>query len=71
MNFNVKTELADANYFLSFKEPWLEGASEKNKVELVKKLSKSFALKLNDYRYDSNRLSDKMLSFLNSMEKHF
>ncbi len=63
MAFNVKTELTDVNYELVFKEAWIEGAIEKNRLSIVKQFLKSFQLRLNDIKFNDTTLSEKYIFF--------
>jgi len=71
MAFNVKTELTDVDYELIFKETWLEGAVEKNRMSIVKQLLKSFQLHLNDIKFDNTAPSDKMIFFSRFYDETF
>jgi hypothetical protein len=63
MEIIIKPVVSDAEYGLEYKEAFFEGASEKKRVSLAKKLIKAYDLRLNDLKYDGEQPSNKLISF--------
>jgi len=66
-------ELVDIsiNYFAAFKEPQLEQIKEESRINLVKKLTKNFDLRLSDLKFDPNSISDKFIKFSKLINRTF
>jgi hypothetical protein len=63
MEINIKPALSEAEYGLEYKETFFEGASEKARLSLAKKLIKAYELRFNDIKFDGNQASNKLISF--------
>lgn len=59
------------NYFAAFKEPQIDQIKEEARVNLTKKLTTNFALRLNDLKFDPTSMSDKFIKFSKSIDRAF
>ena len=59
------------NYFAAFKEPQLNQIKEESKINLVKKLTTNFDLRLNDLKFDWVSISDKLVKFSKLIDRTF
>jgi len=59
------------NYFAAFKEPQLNQIKEESKINLVKKLTTNFDLRLNDLKFDWLSISDKLVKFSKLIDRTF
>ncbi len=66
-------ELVDIsiNYFAAFKEPQLNQIKEESRINLVKKLTKNFDIRLNDLKFDTTSISDKFVKFSKLINRTF
>ena len=66
-------ELVDIsiNYFAVFKEPHLNQIKEESRINLVKKLTTNFDLRLNDLKFDPTSISDKFVKFSKLINRTF
>jgi len=66
-------ELVDLSidYFATFKEPQLDQIKEESRINLFKKLTTNFNLKLTDLRIDSVSISDKFVKFSKFIDRTF
>ena len=51
------------NYFAAYKEPQLNQIKEESRINLFKKLTTNFNLKLRDLKFDPTSISDKYVKF--------
>lgn len=63
MEINIKLALSEAEYSLNYKETFFEGALEKARISLAKKLIKAYELKFNDLKFDGNQASNQLITF--------
>jgi hypothetical protein len=59
------------NYFAAFKEPQLDQIKEESKINLVKKLTTNFDLRLKDLKFDWLSISDKLVKFSKLIDRTF
>jgi hypothetical protein len=59
------------NYFAAFKEPQLNQIKEESRINLVKKLTTNFGLRLSDLKFDPNSVSDKFVKFSKLINRTF
>jgi len=59
------------NYFAIFKEPQLDQIREESRINLAKKLTKYFGLKLSDLKFDATSISDKFIKFSKLIDRTF
>jgi len=59
------------NYFAIFKEPQLNQIKEESRINLAKKLTKNFDLRLSDLKFDATSISDKFIKFSKLIDRTF
>lgn len=59
------------NYFAAFKEPQLNQIKEESRINLVKKLTTNFNLRLSDLKIDPVSISDKFVKFSKFINRTF
>jgi len=66
-------ELVDIsiNYFAAFKEPQFNQVREESRINLVKKLTTNFDLRLSDLKIDTTSISDKYFRFSKFINRTF
>jgi hypothetical protein len=59
------------SYFAEFKEPQINQIKEESRIDLIKKLTTNFKLKLSDLKFDLNSVSDKFVKFSKLINRTF
>ncbi len=59
------------NYFAAFKEPQLNQIKEESRINLFKKLTTNFDLRLSDLKIDPTSISDKFVKFSKLINRTF
>ena len=64
MHYKVKTISTEAVYHLIYKIPLLSIGLDKIRIPIIKKILTQYDIRLNDINFDTNKPSDKFLSFI-------
>lgn len=71
MELKIRPFSSETTFFLVFQEPWLTVVTDKARINLIKKIMKSFELHLNDIKFHQETPSNRFLSFFKFLGQTF